>query len=79
MTRPELLVRLRALAVHRFGPRAAGLSDDQDLFDVLGIDSLAALDLLTDLEVAFSVEIPDWEVQGATTLAGLADVLGRRL
>ena len=70
---------LRALAVKRFGDRAAGLDAHTDLFDALGIDSLQALDLLTDLEQAFRVEIPDWEVQGVHTLGGLADVIARRL
>ena len=51
---------------------------DDDLFEVLGIDSLQALDLLTDLEEAFDVEIPDYELQGVNTLAGLAAVLEAR-
>jgi acyl carrier protein len=71
--------RLRELAVKRFGPRAAELAADADLFDALDIDSLQALDLLTDLEQAFRVEVPDYELQGVTTLAGLAEVLERRL
>lgn len=73
------LARLRELAVTRFGPAAAELSADADLFEGLGIDSLQALDLLTDLENAFDVEIPDYELQGVNTLAGLADVLEQRI
>lgn len=71
--------RLRELAVGRFGAVAEGLAADADLFESLGIDSMAALDLLTDLENAFGVEIPDYELQGVNTLAGLAEVLERRL
>lgn len=74
----DLVSRLRTLAVARFGDGAASLDADDDLFDVLGIDSLQALDLLTDLEEAFSIEIPDYEVQGANTLAALAAVIARR-
>lgn len=69
--------RLKQLAVARFGDRARALGPDDDLFQVLGIDSLQALDLLTDLEDAFAVEIPDYEIQGVTTLGGLAVVIGR--
>ncbi len=69
--------RLKQLAVERFGDRATTLGPDDDLFDSLGIDSLQALDLLTDIEEAFDVEIPDYEVQGVTTLGGLAKVIGR--
>ena len=68
---------LKQLAITRFGDAAAALGPDDDLFDTLGIDSLQALDLLTDLEEAFDVEIPDYEIQGVTTLGGLAVVIGR--
>lgn len=71
--------RLRDLAAKRFGAHAAELSPGDDLFEALGIDSLQALDLLTDLEEAFAVEIPDYELQGVHTLAGLAEVIERRL
>jgi acyl carrier protein len=73
------LARLRTLATERFGPAAAELAADADLFQSLGIDSMQALDLLTDLENAFDVEIPDYELQGVNTLGGLAEVLERRL
>jgi len=69
--------QLKQLAVRRFGSAAEALGPDDDLFDTLGIDSLQALDLLTDLEEAFDVEIPDYEIQGVTTLGGLATVIGR--
>lgn len=72
------LIRLRALAIERFGARAQTLGDDEDLYEGLGIDSLAALDLLSRLEEAFRVEIPDYELQGVSTLRGLADLVARR-
>ncbi len=74
----DVMVELRRLAVARFGPAAGALAGGDDLFDGLGIDSLQALDLLTDLEAAFRCEIPDWELQGVTTLDGLAAVIRRR-
>ncbi|MBX2800138.1 MAG: acyl carrier protein [Myxococcales bacterium] len=74
----DVMTRLKALAVARFGAGAEGLSPDDDLFESLGIDSLQALDLLTDLEEAFDVEVPDYELQGVNTLAGLAQVIGQR-
>jgi acyl carrier protein len=73
------LPRLRELAEKRFGSSAKELADDADHFEVLGIDSMGALDLLTDLEEAFGIEIPDYEIQGVNTLAGLADVIEGRL
>jgi acyl carrier protein len=73
----DVFARLKALAAERFGAAADGLCPDDDFFEGLGIDSLAALDLLTDIEDAFDVEIPDYEVQGVKTLGGLAEVIGR--
>ena len=78
MSDADVLVTLGRLATQRFGGRAATLGPNDDLFETLGIDSLQALDLLTDLEEAFGVEIPDYEVQGVHTLAGLAEVIRRR-
>jgi len=74
----DVLATLGRLATLRFGSRAAALGPHDDLFESLGIDSLQALDLLTDLEEEFGIEIPDYEVQGVQTLAGLAEVIGRR-
>jgi acyl carrier protein len=71
--------RLISLAATRFGKNAAALTADDDFFQKLGIDSYQAMDLLTQLEDAFGVEIPDYELQGVTTFRGLADVIGRRL
>ena len=73
------LPRLIALAAERFGADPATLSADDDFFVTLGIDSMQALDLLTRLEETFNVEIPDYELQGVTTFAGLADIIGSRL
>ncbi len=74
-----ILTKLQSLAVTRFGEAAGSLAPTDDLFETLGIDSLAALDLLTDLEEAFDLEIPDYELQGVNTLGGLADVIRSRL
>lgn len=71
--------RLRVLAEARFGDAARRLGDHDDLYEGLGIDSLGALDLLSRLEEAFGVEVPDYELQGVHTLAGLAAVVERRL
>ena len=73
------LSRLITLAAETFDKDAAGLSAHDDLFEVLGIDSLQAMDLLTELEETFRVEIPDYELADVRTFAGLAELIGRRL
>lgn len=74
----DIAARLRSLTEARFGPKAASLGDQDDMFEGLGIDSLQALDLLSDLEDAFGIEVPDYELQGVNTLGGLAEVIRRR-
>ena len=72
-------VRLLRLAAQRYGKDEASLQLEQDFFEVLGIDSLQALDLLTELEERFGVEIPDYELQDVRTFSGLVAVIERRL
>ena len=71
--------RLIALAAKRFGKNAEALEPDDDFFQSLAIDSYQAMDLLTQLEETFDVEIPDYELHGVTTFSGLASVIERRL
>lgn len=75
----DTLTRLQQLAVQRFGDKAAHVVPDADFFEALGIGSLQALDLLTDLEDAFDVEVPDYELQGINTFRALANVIEQRL
>jgi acyl carrier protein len=49
-----------------------------DIFDRLGIDSFQAVELMSDLEIEFDVEIPDYELQGVRTFAGLAAKIDER-
>lgn len=79
MTRDALLAKLIELASKRFDKPAAELSPSDDFFEKLGIDSYQAMELMTDLEDALDVEIPDYELQGVTTFEKLADVIEERL
>ena len=79
MTREDLLETLMTLAAKRFERDLAELQPSDDFFSKLGIDSFQAMELMTDLEDEFDVEVPDYELQGVTTFDGLADVLERRL
>jgi acyl carrier protein len=74
----DTLRALEKLAVKAFGPAAEGLGPDVDFFDALGIDSLKALALLSEVELAFDIELPDYELQGVTTLAALAAKVDER-
>ncbi|MDH3591139.1 MAG: acyl carrier protein [Planctomycetota bacterium] len=66
------------LASTQFGASRDSLAPDQDMFATLGIDSMQALDLLTRLENHFGVELPDYELQGVSDFAGLAERIHAR-
>jgi len=74
-----ILTRLLELAAKRFGADASTLQPNDDVFDALSIDSLQALELVTDLENAFGVEVPDYELQDARTFQQIADVVRERV
>jgi len=67
------------LAATRFGVDRAGLAAADDIFEKLGIDSMQALDLLTQLENHFKVELPDYELQGVSDFGTLAERIQARL
>ena len=69
---------LIALAAKRFGVDEASLSPGDDLFEKLQIDSIQALELLSEVELAFDVEIPDYEIDGVRTFDGLATLIDKR-
>ena len=78
MTHDAITDRLLSLARERFGARAATLSAGDDLYAGLGIDSMQAMSLLTAVEDAFDVEIPDYELAEVRTLASIAAIVARR-
>lgn len=78
MTQDSLQARLVQLAAARFKRDPSTLDPEADFFEQLGIDSFKAMELLSALENEFNVEIPDYELQGVTTLGALAALIRRR-
>lgn len=74
----DTLTRLTALAAKKFNIAVDTLKPEADFFDALGIDSVQALELLSDLEIEFDVEVPDYELQGVKTFAALSGVIDDR-
>jgi acyl carrier protein len=75
----DLTGEILDLVAGHFGIARATLGPHHDLFDTLGINSLQVLELLTRLEQHFSIELPDYELQGVTDARGLAERIVRRL
>ncbi|MGE0708544.1 MAG: acyl carrier protein [Planctomycetota bacterium] len=68
----DLCQRLIELAARRFARDAAAIRPEHDLFQSLGIDSVQALELLSELERTFAVELPDYELAEVRSFADLA-------
>ncbi|MFT6396712.1 MAG: acyl carrier protein [Bradymonadia bacterium] len=75
----DITTRLITLSGKHFGVETIGFTAESDFFDSLGIDSLKALELLSELEMEFDVEIPDYELQGVKTFGQLAEKIEERV
>jgi acyl carrier protein len=67
------------LAAKRFERDTAGLGPDDDFFDRLDINSYQAMELLTEVEEEWGIEIPDYEVQDVRTFGALAALIADRI
>ena len=70
--------KLLALAANRFGVERQLLAGPDDVFGALGIDSVQVLELLSEVEEAFGVEIPDYELRDLRTFDELAACIDQR-
>ena len=66
-------------AVRREVADAAGIAPDSfsldDRFEDLGLDSLDALGMISNLEDEFGVDVPDEDLKGLETVRNAVDVL----
>ena len=74
----ETTKQLIQIASKKFEVGAETLSAEDDMFEKLGINSIQALSLLSELEMKFDVEIPDYELQGVRTFQALSNLIDRR-
>ena len=74
----DTLTTLMKLAAKRFGADLSQLRPEDDLFERLGIDSFQAVELISDLESEFDIELPDYELQGVKTFESLAQKIDKR-
>jgi acyl carrier protein len=70
---------LLELCARRFTKNAEELRAEDDVFESLGVDSIQVLSLLSELELHFNVEIPDYELREVRSFAQLAECIDRRL
>ena len=73
------VTQLLELCAKRFHKDVSELAPESDVFESLGIDSMAVLSLLSELELHFEVEIPDYELRDVRNFSQLAECIERRL
>jgi acyl carrier protein len=78
MTMSTSLDRLIDLSAKRYGVDKTTIKPEDDVFAKLGIDSFQAVELMSELEMEFDVEIPDYELQDVKTFAELAATIDKR-
>ena len=75
----SIAAEIVTLAAAHFRVDSYTLGADDDLFERLGLNSLQALELISRLEEHFGIELPDYELQGVSTIRTLAERIRRRL
>jgi acyl carrier protein len=58
-----------------FGIDIASVTDDNELVNDLGLDSIELIELAQDLEEEFDIEIPDSAITAAMTVGQVVDVV----
>ena len=73
----DIKPRLRAFC----SLRAPGLADDDDIFEVGGVNSLFAIELLTFVEESFSIALEDEDLErkNFSSINAMAVLVGRKL
>lgn len=81
MTTPDpdrLLAEIGEL-VARFAPPGARLERSTELTSDLSIDSVAAMDLVMEIEDRYGIDVPVNEIADLVTLGDLVDLVARQL
>ncbi len=71
--------RLTQLCAKRYSVELSKIKPEGDIFETLSIDSFQAAELMSELEMEFDVEIPDYELQDIKTFGALSAAIDARL
>lgn len=81
MTTPDpdrLLAEIGEL-VARFAPAAVAIERSTELTSDLSIDSVAAMDLVMEIEDRYGIDVPVNEIADLVTVGDLVDLVARQL
>lgn len=77
-SRNELIARFRQIATEVTERQVPEMTEAMAISD-LGIDSLAMLEIVGEMERAFKIRIPDDQLVGISTVGQLVDLVHKRL
>ena len=75
MTRNDLETEIRAILTRLTETDVSAVKRDDDLTDVIGLDSLGRLELLSEMEEKFDVTIYDLNTDSVLTINDMLDVV----
>ena len=70
-----VLEKVKVIRAEQFDVDEESLTNDTDLQDDLGADSLDVVDLLMSIEDEFEIEIPDEEIEHIRTVGELVNYI----
>ena len=70
-----VLEKVKVILAEQFDVDEDSLTNDTDLQDDLGADSLDVVDLLMSIEDEFDIEIPDEEIEHIRTVGELVNYI----
>lgn len=79
MTREDLLKRLEEIIKVQDPAKALLISEKTSFKDDLGVDSIELMEFVINVEDAFSISIPDEDVETLMTIGDLIDYLQKKL
>ena len=74
-----VLEKVKDILAKQFEVEADKITEQTDIAEDLGADSLDVVDVLMSLEDAFDVEIPDEEIEKLTTVGALVSYIEEHL
>ena len=77
--RDEVVTALKETLVDRLKVDAATITEDANLFEDLGLDSIDLTTVVMAVEEKFSIEVSDEELEDVTTLGQAADLLSAKV
>lgn len=79
MTRSDIFAKISQMIKEQMHQEAFEVSEETNLKDELGVDSIDLMEFVVNLEDEFSLEIPDDDIETIEKLGDMVSYLEKRL